>query len=159
MANTSTEQTILEDLRDILRGTAAITINAQDIKVRELPKATEELDALPEIIICSGGPTKTVPLSFEQAQVDRIYSVQVAIVIGTEGDFATNQDLYQGWHEAAQRAIRQDPITGDFRDVLPTATSVFGIDFDDAATFDRSLLNKNYAYMGIMLRIHSNESG
>ncbi len=145
---------IQQAVQTILRAANLSGIDSAAIKIREMPKAGETLDPLPCVIISPYGKRSDKPADFEGHR-DRTYKIEIALIDGTEGDYATDQELYQGWQEDAADAIVMD---GDFsRNTLTAVPSVWEINVEDIAEFDRSSLAVNYAYQSIVIRFESQE--
>ena len=154
MVTGSVGYSILQDLRQI--GQAAVTaIPSEDHKIRELPKVGEDLDRVPCVLYTPNGPVQSDAMAFDAASL-RIYTIEVSIVAGREGDFGSLQKDTQAWHESLLRAIERTSDT-DFRTSLPNTPTVWSVEIESAPEFDRTKLNDNYAYLSIVVRLRSSE--
>lgn len=144
----------LQDLRTI--GVASLPqVDPRDHKIRELPKIGESLDYVPSVLYTPHGPTQSDAAAFDGTS-GRIYSFEVCIVAGREGDFGSDQKSTQTLHEQLIRGIERTSDE-DFRTELPNCPTVWSVEIDSAPTFDRSKLNDNYAYLSVLVRVRSME--
>lgn len=155
MASTSVWFGILDGLRTLVRAASLADIPEERVKVRMLPKVGEVLDPLPCVLLVPQGSAKSAPLDFE-GNAGREYRVEICLVDGIEGDFATNQEKYQTWLEQVVNKVeKQDD--GMWRCDLADVPSVWGIEIDQAPTFDRSKLDENYSYQSVVVTVKSHE--
>lgn len=118
---------------------------------RFLPKASEELDTLPLVVVApSETPEDVRPLSGENDKaVEVIYAVDIVTIAASQHDFASNMDRYLDWRETIRQAF-QEPTANN-------APTVFDTEIKPFSPFDRPLLNQNYAYCGLRVLFHSAE--
>lgn len=143
------------DLKDILQAVTFTGIDTANVgKIRELPKVGESLDTVPCILIAPFGKNRSDPLGTEGPS-GRIYAREICLIDGHEGDYATDKPARELWMQQAINAIEKNG--SDHRVSLPSASSVWSVEIDEAPTFDRSKLNQNYAYFGVVVIIRSSE--
>ena len=97
----ATEFKILQELKAI--GSALPTIPQVHL-IRELPKINEEIDRLPCVIYTQHSPPVLDPISFEGDNA-WIYTDEVVIVDGREGDSESNMSQMLTWLELLATAI------------------------------------------------------
>lgn len=145
---------ILEEVQAILRAADLDGIEQQNIKVREMPKAGEELDVLPCVLISPYGDIDPDALDMEGG-AERAYTVEICLVDASNGDLASDRKKRQRWHSQTLNAIEKDG--DDWRLTLPSVPSVWSIQAVKAPTFDRSKLPEGYAYFSVVVKFLSSE--
>jgi len=154
------EGDIQADLAAILQAVSITGIDTGNVgKIREAPTVTEVIDPLPCVLICSRGPHKTEPLSFEGA-ASRVYVEEIIVIAGREGDFQSDQVPTQSWLRQYFEAVDREQSganAGQFRTTLPDCPSVYAIEVGDIATFDRTKLGDSYAYLSFFVTVRSSE--
>lgn len=153
MAGISVHYDIQTAIAGLLADSPPDGLLPQNIRVRELPKVGEVLDALPCLIIAPDRNIAWEPIGFEGA-INRTYGVWLAVIAANNDDYATNQEKYQGWLEAAARTAC--PV--NLQDTTPDVPSVWRIVVDTSATFDTAKLSELYAYQTVLLRFDSQET-
>lgn len=146
---------ILTDIQAILQAVAYVGINTEEIKIRELPAVNETLDHVPCVCICPYHKIDSAPMGME-GSAGRTYAVEVCLIDGSDGDYATDQEKRQTWHEQTLNAIDKMP-DGQFRAELPNVPSVWHLEIQEAPTFDRSKLSKLYSYQSVVVNFLSSE--
>lgn len=156
MAATPAIETLIDlALQKLLAAVSVSGLASDATVIRMLPKIGETIDKLPGQIISPYGDAQAEPASFE-ADVFATYDREITLVDAIDGDFATQMALYQTWKAAVMFVLRFMP-DGEIRDGLDGCPSVWQIEILKAPTFDRNKLASNYAYFGIVVRIHSSE--
>ncbi len=151
----SYEDTILSAALAVLQGitfatSGTLSLPSANVKRRMLPHVDESLNdgELPCVILAAGGPESEEIISFE-GHKSVVYAVEVAVVAAANRDYATNEAVYEKWREQIKRAFGRAKIDG--------APSVYDVRINPGPLFDRSLLNQQYVYGSITLRISSCE--
>jgi hypothetical protein len=147
------ESAIDSDVIDILAAVGLSGIDSANIKARELPKRDETIDAVPCVVVAPYG-FRVSPLGTE-GSAGRNYTREICLIDGSEGDFATDQAKRQTWHQQVVNGIERNG--SEWRTTLPNAGTVWAIEIENAPTFDRSLLAKNYAYQSVIVTFRSSE--
>lgn len=146
---------ILNDVRAILVNANLAGIDAANIKVRELPKVGEVLDTVPCVLIAAYDDLGTVPLDME-GNANRTHRVEICIVDGSEGDYATDRKKRLKWQKQALNAI-EFKADGSWRLTLPNVPSVWSISPVKVKTIDRAKFADNYAYFSTVVEFLSQE--
>lgn len=119
----------------------------QAVRIRKLPRADEELDELPIIVVAPDDPERVKHAGFESVSV--IYSVDI-VWIGAGGVQALGQvEPALTFREAVRRAF-QGPLLAGVEEVWQTELA-------PGPAFNRRALNRNYDYSGLRVRFHANE--
>jgi hypothetical protein len=140
--------TILSSIVTVIQGLTLTGIASANIKRRMLPKASETLDKLPAVLVApASGKGRRRPHTW--GAVNRVYPIEVAIVTPVNRDFATKIADVTQWLQTIEAAFDGPRISG--------AATVWDVDVDVGATFDRSTLNQQYAYSSLLLNVHSHE--
>lgn len=134
----------------------AVPIPATSMRVGELPKANEEVDLLPALRVA---PQATNNLSSKPAGTDagsmREYRQEVCLIYPREGDNTSDQPAAQAARRQVLNLIERD---GDeFRVGLAGVPAVWSVEIDHSATFDRSKLAKQYAYLSVAVVVRTTE--
>lgn len=157
----SIEKKIQDALKVIIEDIGLAGVDDSNIKILELPKINEVLDALPCVLICSRRKT-TEAIGFE-GRVERVYVEEILFIDGREGDEVTEQDKVQRWHEQGIEAVEreQSPVETSqyhqFRTTLPGVPTVYSVEVGDVETIDRTKLSDNYAVLGFFVTVKSTD--
>lgn len=130
-------------------------IPTDNMIIRKLPIAQETLTKLPAILIAPYGEQEQEPYDFE-GTVNNFYRIEICLVAPNSSDFASNQDMRQGWQEKVRRTILRDS-SNYLRTKLTNAPTVWDMNEESTPTFDRSKLNQMYDYLSVGIRFHSLE--
>ena len=140
--------TILSSIVTVIQGLDMDDFPDAHVKRRMLPKASETLDKLPCVIVAPASQKgRRKPDGW--GSNDRTYPVEIAVVT------ATNRDMLTKIPNVTQ-ALQEIEAAFDVP-TLAGAATVWNVEVDPGATFDRSTLSQNYAYSSILLLIHSHE--
>ena len=165
MAYSSVQYAIFQSLQAILQAAnfdgpdptnpSVGDINPANIRIRELPTTNETIAVTPAVLICPKGANKSDPISME-GSAGRTYRVEICAIDATEGDFATDQQKRQSWHEQVVNLVERS--NGEWRmPPLPNCPTVWGFCVDEAPTFDRSKLSELYSYESVVVEYYSSE--
>lgn len=149
------EDAILQDVQTILIAAQLAGIPVADFKIRELPKVGDTLDLVPCVLICSCDDLGSEPLDME-GNANRAHRVQICLVDGHEGDFATDRKKRQKWRKQALNAIEFE-ADGSWRLSLPNVPSVWSIKPVKVKELDRAKLAQNYAFFPMVVEFQSQE--
>lgn len=140
---------ILSAIRDAVAG--ASKPGMKDVVIRDLPKASETLDSLPLTVVApSEQPEEVTRLSFEaDASHQVIYSADVVSIAAGNRDFESKLETTLGWRQTDRQLFQDNRLDG--------VPEVFLIEIRPFAPLDRGLLNSNYIYSGISLRLYTVE--
>lgn len=131
------------------------SIPTDNMLIRKLPIAQEQLTKLPAILIAPYGEQEQEPMDFE-GTVNNFYRIEICLVTPNGSDMASNQDLRQGWQEKARRTILRN-LDNTLRTKLQNAPTVWDMNEEQTPTFDRAKLNQLYDYLSLVIRFHSQE--
>jgi hypothetical protein len=141
----SVYESILSAARDIVDGLALDGVQA--VRIRKLPRADEELDELPIIVVAPDDPERVRHAGFESVNV--IYTADI-VWIGGGGVQALDQvEQVLAFREAVRQAF-QGPLLAGVDEVWKTELA-------PGPAFNRRALNRNYDYSGLRVRFHANE--
>lgn len=153
MPSASTWLQIQQDCKMLLAAAKLPGING--VVVQKMSSIKEGISLkIPVIVISPYGDPESEPLDFEGGG-NNIYPVEVCVIAANNLDLSPD-DQQQGWLEATRRALLRNPDSS-FRATLPNVSSVWDVNEETAATFDRSKLSSQYSYQSIIVRFHCNE--
>ena len=140
---------VLNQVQAVIQNLTLTGLPPQNVLIRMLPKAEEEVDPLPQVaIVPSEKPEIIADAGFEN-QVDVTYEVQVVIIAANNHDFATNLPTYLLWREQVRRAFQPQKLLG--------ISTIWSVDLDMEPPLDREMLNKQYAYSGMGIKFVNRE--
>ncbi len=149
MADLNVYYNILIRCKANVEGALLAGIADANIKIQQLPKRGENVDAVPMVAIAkSETPVVDRPFSAENnAAREKIYGVDV-VLIEAKNNFSVTE-AQERWVEQIERSFHEETLAG-----APTVCMVETRNFEPV---NRQLLSKNYFYSGRTILFHSVE--
>lgn len=150
----STYNSILSVVHDTIVNLALSGISNSNIVIKKLPKAEENLDTLPTIMIAPMNTPEQVKRFGFESTVSINYRVEVVIIAAGNLDL-TSADLptYFTWRESIRKVFQQLPLS-----TLGLPANIWDINVEMEVPIDRRLINELYDYMGMAIIFRSIET-